>query len=152
LLPLDRFRRNIINITEKNLNKRLTERNSQDEITILSKTFNEMLERIDLSYNRQKEFTSNASHELRTPISRIVTQLENLIHDTATNPQIAKDLRNISEDCYQLSDIISSLLVLSKIDNDPSSKGFNRLRLDEIVFYGEEHLKKFHPDFKFSLN
>jgi signal transduction histidine kinase len=151
LRPLDTFRSDITDITENNLNKRLPERDRKDEISILSNAFNEMLKRIDLSYNRQKVFTSNASHELRTPIARIVTQLENLINDTGTNPATGKALRLISQDCYQLSDIISSLLILTKIDNSSPEKGFKKLRLDEIVFYAEERMKNRHPDFKFQF-
>jgi len=151
LLPLDRFRHNIINITDKNLNKRLPERKNKDEISELSNAFNQMLERIDSAYNRQKEFTSNASHELRTPIARIVTQLENLIYDSSTTPVTANALRDISDDCYQLSDIVTSLLVLSKIDNNAANKGFRKIRLDEVIFNAEEQLKKLYPNFRFQF-
>ena len=149
LLPLDKFRDKITRITEKNLNERLLETTGNNEIGILSHAFNQMLDRINTSYDRQKEFTSNASHELRTPVARIVTQLENLIQHPLTPPDTNQVLRQVSADCYQLSDIISSLLILSRIDNDPHSKGFGPVRLDEVVFYAEEQLKKLYPDFKF---
>jgi two-component system sensor histidine kinase ArlS len=149
LRPLDNFRNEILDITGKNLNKRLRENNKNDEIDTLSKAFNQMLERIDVSYSRQREFTSNASHELRTPIARIVTQLENIIQDKWTRPETASVLASISEDCYQLSDIVTSLLILSQIDNNARVKGFKKIRLDEIIFYAEEELRKFHPNFKF---
>jgi signal transduction histidine kinase len=151
LKPLDNFRNDILDITGKNLNKRLRQNNKNDEIDILSKAFNQMLERIDVSYNRQREFTSNASHELRTPIARIVTQLENIIQDKGTSTETANVLASISEDCYQLSDIVTSLLILSQIDNNAEAKGFKKIRLDEIIFYAEEQLRKFHPNFKFQF-
>ncbi|MBE7170263.1 MAG: HAMP domain-containing protein [Williamsia sp.] len=151
LLPLDKFRNKIITITEKNLNEKLPASTGNNEIGVLSNAFNQMLDRINTSYSRQKEFTSNASHELRTPITRIVTQLENLMQNPATPPATNEILREISAGCYQLSDIISSLLILSKMDNNPQAKGFQPVRLDEVIFYAEEQLKKLYPDFKFQF-
>lgn len=149
LQPLLTLRNNILEITDKNLNTRLPVTTSNDEIGELSNSFNDMLGRIDTSYNLQKEFASNASHELRTPLARIVTQIENLVHDNSISLAAKDALKLVSEDCYQLSDIISSLFLLSRIENTLKSKGFEKLRLDEIIFSCDEQLKKIYPNFKF---
>jgi two-component system, OmpR family, sensor histidine kinase ArlS len=149
LKPLDDLRLKISEITDKNLNSRLTITAKRDEITALGHSFNQMLERIHLAYNRQKTFTANASHELRTPITRIVAQLENLIQEYQNQSAIHLPLKRISDDAYQLSDVVSSLLLLSKIENSASPKAFQSIRLDEVLFTAAERIGQMFPDFRF---
>lgn len=148
LAPLDKVRKQIQDITDKNLNTRLNASDSEDEISALSHSFNQMMDRIDKAYNRQKEFTGNASHELRTPIARIVTQLENIIANPQLPPEIKYSLKSISEDSYQLSDMVTSLLLLSEMEDKSYNRIFQPVRLDEIVFATSTQLRAHKPDFK----
>ncbi len=151
LQPFDTLRKQILDITDKNLNTRLPENKNKDEISVVAASFNQMMERIDNAYNKQKEFKANASHELRTPIARIVTQLENLILDKNTPDNVNKSLKQISEDSYQLSDIISSLLILSRIETEAGNSGFRPIRLDELIFNAANLIRKHYPDFRFQF-
>lgn len=151
LEPLDIVTNKIKEITEKNLNVRLDVNKNKDEINALSNSFNEMLNRIEKSYQLQKEFTSNASHELRTPISRIVTQIENIIQREGIDESIKKTLASISEDSYQLSELVSSLLLLSKIEETEQSKFFKDVRLDEVIFNSSAVISKLYPDYKMAF-
>ncbi|HWJ26959.1 MAG TPA: ATP-binding protein, partial [Flavisolibacter sp.] len=108
----------------------------------------QMMNRIDQAYQRQREFTGTASHELRTPLARIITQLENVLQTRKINPEVEAVLKSISEDIYQLSDIVSSLLLLSEMDNKGESKFFQSIRLDELLFLSASQLSKLYPDFK----
>lgn len=146
--PLDLVTNKIKEITEKNLNVRLPINKNKDEIFALSNSFNQMIDRIEKSYKKQKEFTSNASHELRTPITRIVSQLENIILEKDLNPQLKSTLISISEDSYQLSELVSSLLLLSKIDDAETVKFIKSNRLDEILFNSSSVVKKSYPEYK----
>jgi signal transduction histidine kinase len=148
LQPLDKVRKQIQEITVKNLNTRLPETKREDEINALSQSFNQMMDRIDEAYSRQKEFTGNASHELRTPIARIVTQLENVLQNSNLNPQTEKTLKSITEDSYQLSDMVTSLLLLSELDNKGNVTAFRKIRLDEIIFHTSAQLSQQYPGFK----
>ena len=148
LRPLDIVTRKIQEITDKNLKTRLEEQERQDEIHALSYSFNQMMDRIDKAYSRQKEFTGNASHELRTPVARIVTQLENLQQNKELDDCTRRSLKSISDDGYQLSDIVTSLLLLSQIDNIDGLAAFQKIRLDEIVFNTAAQLGKTYPDIK----
>ena len=69
--PLKEMTETVRGISEKNLNARLNVSGSKNELKELAMTFNEMMNRIEDNYNRQKQFVSDASHELRTPISVI---------------------------------------------------------------------------------
>ena len=90
LLPLKQIQQRITNISEKKLHIRLEETQNDDEINKLARAFNEMMDRIDSSYKQQKEFTDHASHELRTPVTRIIMQIQNLIkHESHSEKNIA---------------------------------------------------------------
>lgn len=148
LEPLDRVTKKIQEITENNLNSQLEESGRNDEVSALSHSFNKMLERINKSFSYQKEFVGNASHELRTPIARITTQLENLVTSDGLSPGTINVLNSIIDDSHQLSDVVSSLLVLSRIENRSFNFNASRVRIDEIIFSCAEYLRKIYPDFK----
>jgi two-component system, OmpR family, sensor histidine kinase ArlS len=148
LKPLDDVRLEIQNITDKNLKKRLSVSDTRDEISDLSRSFNQMMDRIDQAYHRQKEFTGNASHELRTPLARITAQLQNIIQSEDLPPSLKDSLRGLFNSTYQLSDIVSSLLILSEISDIKDDRGFTPLRLDELVFSVINDLSQVFPDLK----
>ncbi|MGY4385079.1 two-component system sensor histidine kinase ArlS [Pedobacter sp. UYP24] len=148
LEPLDNFRRKIQEITDSNLKIRLSKEEREDEINTLAGSFNQMMDRIDNAYDRQKEFTGNASHELRTPVARIAAQLENLLNRTNIDPSIKLSLTSIFNDTFQLSEVISSLVALADINSREHNFSFVKLRLDEIIFSTTTELSKIYHDFK----
>ncbi len=148
LQPLDTLAKNVQKISENNLSLRLQESGSKDEISALTRAFNVMIDRIDRSFQYQKSFVGSASHELRTPLSRISVQLENLSQLPELPEQIDKRIHSIKEDTRQLSDIVTSLLILSKLDDDKQFDRLSLVRIDEIIFTSVEFLKKAHTDFK----
>jgi len=148
LLPMDRLREKVQEITFQNLNNPIQFENKKDEISALAKAFNHMLERIDKAYKRQREFTGNASHELRTPIARIGTQIENLLQEKQVDENLKNSLKSVHEDVYHLSDVVTSLLILSRLDEGVKTDNFKPIRIDEIIFDVTDELLKIWPDFK----
>lgn len=148
LQPLYDFRKKIQEITDSNLKIRLSEEKREDEINTLANSFNQMMDRIDNAYERQKEFTGNASHELRTPVARIAAQLENQLNRDDLDLATRRNLESIFEDTFQLSEIISSLVALADINSREHHSSFVKLRLDEAVFSVAADLSKIYPDFK----
>jgi signal transduction histidine kinase len=148
LRPLDDFRKNIQEITDSNLKIRLSEAKKEDEVNALANSFNQMMDRINQAYNGQKEFTANASHELRTPVARITAQLENLLHRDSLDAITRSNLTSISEDTFQLSEIISSLVAVADINSREHNSSFIKLRLDEMIFGAVVELSKVYPGFK----
>ena len=144
--PLNAFHQKIKNINENNLDTRVASKSNKDEIDLIANEFNFMMDRIEISYQRQKEFTAHASHELRTPLSRITSQIENVIADTKTSNERKSFLINILSDVNQLTELINSLLILSKIDNKKHEKNEVH-RMDEILFSAIENLNKSYPEF-----
>jgi signal transduction histidine kinase len=83
-------------------------------------------------------FTSHASHELKTPISRIVLQLENLLNDVNVNNQ--NKIQDIIKQTIDINRLIDSLLILAKIE-DRYNLEFKNERLDELLFTVIEEIK-----------
>lgn len=149
--PLDILQQKISDITVKELNTQLPESHRKDEINLLSKSFNQMLRRIEKAYIAQREFTSNASHELLTPISRLTTQLDNLIqlpHSEITNNY----LKNIINDVNQMGDLVQSLLILVKTSKVAYNEQLKTERIDEIIFGAYSIVKKQFPDFQMGFD
>ncbi len=147
LKPLDHFLSKIKSINENNLGEQLTVNSTNKEIILLAQEFNSMLKRIDDSLKHQSEFTANASHELRTPISRLIAQLENKINDPSTQEDSKLFLQKLVADMSQISELIHSLLILSKNDKTISSQE-EMNRLDEIIYDCIEKIYAIYPDCK----
>jgi len=152
LLLLENFQKRITSISENKLHVRLEESGKNDEIDHLAHAFNQMMERIDISYKQQKEFTDNASHELRTPITRIMMQVQNLIKQENHSGNTLRYLESIMSDSNQMADIISSLLLLSRIDKNNINKFLPPCRLDEVIFDAIDSISKTYPDFHIHFN
>lgn len=146
LKPLDNFQKNITGISENQLNIRLNETGKNDEIDLMAKAFNQMMKRIERGYDRQKEFTSSASHELRTPVARIVAQLENLKDKPGFNQEVINYLDNISQDANNLTDKLNSLLLLSRMDAMNPAASMKLVRIDELIFEAIEETRPLFPD------
>lgn len=150
ILPLGLFHQKIKNINENNLDTRIASDSTKNEIDLIANEFNFMMDRIELSYQRQKDFTAHASHELRTPLSRITSQIENKISNSTDTEESKNFLSIILSDVNQLTELIHSLLILSKTETSKIAEK-ELIRMDEVLFNSIENIYKTHPDFKISF-
>ena len=144
--PLNAFHQKIKNINENNLDTRIESKSTKNEVDLIADEFNFMMDRIEISYQKQKEFTAHASHELRTPLSRMTSQIENAVADPDAKPRNKSFLNAILTDVNHLSELINSLLILSKIDNR-ETENHEVHRMDEILFSSIEKINKTFPEF-----
>lgn len=146
LQPLDFFQRKIQQINENNLETRVEVRaETENEIDLIGREFNFLMQRLEHAYSKQKDFTAQASHELRTPLARMSAQLENLIPAATPEwkPKLEEQLTNVN----QLTALINSLLILSRVDN-PVNRINEQSRIDETLFKSIEKIHKQEADFK----
>ena len=122
----------------------------EDEIKTLALRFNELMQRTRESFVFQKHAIQHISHELKTPISVLVSNLEKL--------EESSDLTEIKEGLYRqkvgtksLADIINTLLEISKIEARPKIVK-DDVRIDEVVFDVINELEAIYPDFFFKID
>lgn len=120
-------------INSRNLGTRLPVPDTQDELTDMSETLNRMLDRIDAGYRGMKEFTANAAHELRTPLSLIRAEAEiALVLDR--NPEAYRDaLSHIQSESVRMARLIDDLLALARTDAGVQPLQFQPLHAAEIM-------------------
>jgi signal transduction histidine kinase len=138
-------------ISASRLDLRIDPGKSKDEITELALTFNQMLDRLENSFNAQKQFVSNISHELRTPLAAIITELE----VTAINERSAQEYKDMNglvlQEARKLSRLSTDLLDLAKASYDPSGITFRELRLDEVLLDARHSILRANPDYSAEL-
>lgn len=148
LRPLEDLNTEISEVTAHKLTKQIPVQESNDEINVLAKSFNTMIARLDDVFQSQKDFTASASHEIRTPITRMAFQLENLIKFEEHSPETLTSLKQIQKDVYQLSDLTNSLLLLTKFDKENIQSIYEEVRIDEVIFEAFEAVEKSYPSLK----
>lgn len=131
LRPVEGIRREMAAITaSKDLGRRVPEPDSRDEIARLARTTNETLTALEDSVDRQRRFVADASHELRSPIASLRTQLE----VAAAHPGLL-DLPGAVADTVRLQTLAADLLLLARLD---AGEGPARTRLDLGALIREE--------------
>lgn len=148
LEPLEILKSDISDISVHKLTTPVVVKNSQDEIGVLAKSFNLMTSRLNDVFQSQKDFNSSAAHEMRTPLTRMAFQLENLIQLENHSDKTKTTLQQMLQDVYQLSDLTKSLLLLSKFDKEGIASVYEEVRIDEVVFDAFETVHRNFPDFK----
>jgi signal transduction histidine kinase len=118
LSPLGRITRTARGVVSSDLKQRIHMEGPDDELKELADTFDDMLERLERSFDAQRRFVANASHELRTPLAINRTLLEVQLSDPAVSPdlqQLGKTLLSTNERSEQL---VEGLLLLARSDNE----------------------------------
>lgn len=139
-------------ISATNLDLRLDTNESKDEISELSSTFNEMLNRIENSFDSQKYFVSNISHELRTPLSAIIVELELSTHKERNIDEYKTIILNTLQDAKKLAKLSNSLLDLAKANYDPSEIAFKQVRIDEVLLDARQQVQKSNPNYNITIH
>ncbi|MGI6000329.1 MAG: sensor histidine kinase [Candidatus Merdisoma sp.] len=117
-LPIEEIRRTAETIgAGGDLSARIPTERTQGEIRQLAETFNEMFGRLETSFEHERQFTSDASHELRTPVAVITSQAEYSLLPDATPEEQREGLEVILEQAQKMSALISQLLMLARADN-----------------------------------
>jgi len=130
-----------------NLNARLDEGNGKDEIARLAATFNKLLERLEISFQMQKSFISNASHELNTPLTVITGQLEVVLMKARTNEEYAERITTVLSEIRDLNQLSNKLLLLAQASTELTSTNFTHLRIDELLWQVRSDMIERHPDY-----
>jgi len=138
-------------ISASHLHLRINTGKGKDEIAELAHTFNNMLTRLENSFEAQKQFVSNISHELRTPLAAMIAELEISTLKERTDEEYREVIHFILQDARKLSKLSNDLLDLAKASYDQSGINFKELRLDEVLLDARQHIIKADPSFRVDL-
>lgn len=133
LAPVDALVRTAREIGGTNLNNRLQKLDTGDEMQRLSDTLNEMLDRIERAFLRITEFTADASHELRTPVSLIRTEAELALRRSRGEAEYKESLRHILLAAERTTALIEQLLSLARADSGREALHMQPLELREAL-------------------
>ena len=120
-------------INERNLGEQLTRTGSGDEFDRLTQVFNAMTARLHDSFQRVREFTLHASHELKTPLAVMHAELETALQEQPATPAQRERLLSELDEIQRLSKIVDGLTLLTKADAGQITLAREPVRLDELV-------------------
>lgn len=128
--PISRIAKNVDEINSNNLNKRVPETSNGDELETLSKAVNDFLDRIDAAVKREKQFTANASHQLRTPLAVLKGNLEVLIRKARQPEVYVKEIKQNIRKIDDMTDAVEKLLILARLDSQ-----HQKIVIEEVDIY-----------------
>jgi signal transduction histidine kinase len=133
LRPVEAIRAEAAAITDTTIHRRVPVPETRDEVARLAVTMNEMLDRLEDAAARQRRFVSDASHELRSPVASIRTQLEVALRNPHRDdwPSVAQ--RVLAED-DRLEQAVADLVELARLDERQGLGELVEVDLDELVF------------------
>ncbi len=129
LLPLRKMAAIASEMQTSDLTGRLPVLTSRDELEDLGRAFNSLLDRVQQTFERQSRFTGDASHQLRTPLTAILGQIDVALRKERTNEEYQRVLSTVQSKAHRLSRIVESLLFLARADSDAPEP-----RLEQLDF------------------
>ncbi|NLU06915.1 MAG: HAMP domain-containing histidine kinase [Clostridiales bacterium] len=134
LRPIDNITKTADEISINNLKERINMQGPNDELKRLANTLNNMIDRLQISFKRQTQFVSDASHELRTPIA-VIQGYANLLDRWGKNDKKAldKSIEAIKSESHNMGDLVEKLLFLARSDNRSQKVEKDVFYIDKLV-------------------
>jgi len=134
LRPLEKLNEQIEKKETENLNEEIVFVDNGDEISQLIKSFNRMSRRLAKSFDSQKGFIENASHEIKTPLSVIQANIDTILDKKGVSKEESKELLlNSKKQIKFMSDLTEDLLLLSSISNVRFSIKFEKINMADVI-------------------
>ena len=132
LKPVDKIAQTAQEIEENDLSQRINV-HTKDELGRLAATLNEMIGRLQGAFQRQKQFTSDASHELRAPLAVIEAESSLALQKERPPSDYRQSLETISQEARQMSSLIQQLLILARADAGKEQWDFTEVDLGKLT-------------------
>ena len=132
--PIDRMIRTVGEISEgRDLSRRIGLPPGRDEISRLGQAFDNMFARLETSFESEKQFTSDASHELRTPVAVILAQCEDARRHAQDPAQYTEAIDVIERQAGRMRDLIAQLLQMTRLEQGTQRANFEQADLSGLV-------------------
>lgn len=133
LAPVNQIVEDARAIDSNRLSQRVSVPAAHDELRRLSETLNSMLERLEVSVTRIKQFTADASHELRAPLTLIQAAAEYTLRRERSRDELVEAMQKILRESKRTSQLIDNLLLLARADSDDEVIKSSLVRVDYAV-------------------
>lgn len=133
LFPVKKISEEVAEISAQNLARRIKTGTTKDEWYQLSVTLNELLNNLQESFEMQRRFISNASHELSTPLTAISSQLEVSLQRERAADEYKKVMQSIYQDVQHMNKLTQTLLEFAKASGNSGGLEISLIRIDEII-------------------
>lgn len=134
LAPITEMSRKAEDITAKNLHERLPVKNERDELGTLAGKFNELLSRLDKSFEQQRRFMADASHELRTPVAIVRGEADVILgKEKRDEKEYRESFAIVQSEAERMTRIIEDLFTLARIDAGQQPLRKETVYLEEIL-------------------
>ncbi len=150
--PIKKITNEVREITSQKLSRRIDLQEPKDELHQLSKTFNDLLSRLEESFEMQRYFIANASHELSTPLTSISSQLEITLQKERNANEYRNVITSVYEDVKDLNDLTRSLLELAKASGTKDGIELKLVRIDELILKLPSELDKSDKVFQVDMH
>ena len=133
LRPVQKISESARQITAEDLHRRLPVPPARDEIHQLTEVLNDAFSRLEKSYNQAMHFASDASHQLKTPITVMRVAIEDVLHDPTLKPEHTAALGDLLQQTRRLSSLTDGLLLLAKADAGHLTVNMTAADLTQVV-------------------
>ncbi|MEQ8362859.1 MAG: HAMP domain-containing sensor histidine kinase [Cyclobacteriaceae bacterium] len=139
-------------ISAKNIYERLKVRNPDDELGQLAIAFNNLLDRVADSFEKQRSFIDSASHEIRNPLTIIIGESEYILERPRSKEEYVASFKVITEEADRLNNLVNNLLKLSGISSKQSTLAMHVISAKEVLKASIEKLAFLNEDYKIFLD
>ena len=115
------------------LTKRIEINGSGDELDRLSETFNAMFDRLETNFEAERQFTADASHELRNPVAIILAQCEYAFENASEKEELYETIGAVQKQGYRMSRLIDSLLAYTRLEQGTQQPSLTPTDLSRLV-------------------
>jgi signal transduction histidine kinase len=149
--PIAQIIHEVKDISSYNLSHQIRAGTGHDELSQLASTFNDLLSRLQESFIIQRRFISNASHELSTPLTSMLSQLEVALQKDRSPEEYRQVMLSIREDVQQMRQLTKSLLEIARTGAEGSIE-LSEVRIDEVLFKVVASVQKISPDYRVEVH
>jgi signal transduction histidine kinase len=150
-LPIKRITEDVAEISAQNLTRRIKTGQTKDEWYHFSFTLNELLNRLQESFDLQRRFISNASHELSTPLTSISSQIDVSLQRDREAEEYKKVMQSINQDVRHMGKLTQTLLEFAKASGNAGGLDINLVRIDEVLLRLPSEMGRISKAYNLSL-
>jgi two-component system heavy metal sensor histidine kinase CusS len=149
--PVEEIAATARRITSTNLRERIAPEGYPSELALLAGTFNEMLERLEESFERISRFTADIAHDLRTPVNNIRGEAEVALARARTGDEYRDVLESSLEEAVRLSELIGDLLFLARAESPLTEWHREKVNIGELLITVRDYYEASAADAGISL-